>query len=108
MKDAEGGGRWQEELFTGMHVLERALVSSAGGTSAKGEHQFWGAAGSNCHLISSNWLSRTPVAHGSQPSGKSESPHCFVVRFRERQKKMMKSTVASFPVIPFKLVKVCT
>lgn len=87
MKDAEGGGRWQEELFTGMHVLERALMSSAGGTSAKGEHQFWGAAGSNCHLISSNWLSRTPMAHGSQPSGKSESPHCFVVRFRERQKK---------------------
>lgn len=81
MKDAEGGGRWQEALFTGMHVLELTLTSSAGGTSAKGEHHFSGTAGSNCHLISSNWLSCTPVAHGPQQSGKSESLHCSLVRF---------------------------
>lgn len=40
MQDVKVGGRWQEELFAGTDILERALMSSAGGASAEGDHQF--------------------------------------------------------------------
>lgn len=99
-------GRWQEELFSETDVLERAFMSSAVGASAKEEHQFRGTAVSNGHLISSKGISCIPW-HTDLNCLVNLKVHIVLLSVSEQEEtKLLKSTTASLPIIPFKLVKV--